>query len=296
MKILIAQQQYSRTDRSLSQYLEGDGHVCVLVHEAAAVVDEIYRETPDIILLCTRLHQPSCRHILQKIKSAPSTRDIPVLYLAPRNALQHLKRGYESGMYDYISLPWFPEEVSARLRNIQHVSDKARELEGLLVRDYLTGAYNRKYFMERFQEESTWAHRHGEPISVVMVDIDFFKKVNDTYGHCTGDHVLQQVSALIGSRIRPSDLAARYGGEEFIVLMSNTPAEVAYGVAESLRQAVAENEFYSEKRLPLSVTISAGVATFHGEPEVTVDNILGRADACLYRAKESGRNRVVCAA
>ncbi len=295
MKILITQQN-SRTDRSLIQYLESIGHVCVHVHEAAAVVDEIYRETPDVIVLCTRLQQPSCCHLLQKIKSAPSIRDIPVLYLAPRNALDHLKRGYEGGMYDYISLPWFPEEVSARLRNIQYVLDKAREIEKLLVRDYLTGVYNRKFFMERFQEESSWAQRHGESISVVMVDIDFFKKVNDIYGHYTGDHVLQQVSALIASRIRPGDLIARFGGEEFIILMPNTPAEVASGVAESFRQAVAENKFYSEKQLPFSVTISSGVATFHGEPEVTADNILGRADFCLYQAKESGRNRVVCAA
>ena len=295
MKILIAQQQNGSEDSSLTQYLESEGHICVHVNEASSVVDEIYRATPDVALLSTRLQQPNCHHILRKIKSAPSTREMPVFYLAPRNARHHLRRGYESGMYDYISTPWFPEEVRARLQNIRHVCDKVRELEGLLVRDFLTGVYNRKFFMERFQEEASWAHRYGEPISIVMLDIDFFKKINDTYGHCTGDHVLQQVSELIESRLRPGDIVARFGGEEFIILMSNTQSETAFGVAESLRAAVAGNEFYSEDRYRIPVTISAGVASFHGEPEVTVDNILGRADASLYRAKESGRNRVMCA-
>lgn len=295
MKILIAQHQNDSTDNSLSQYLEREGHTCVHVHHPAEVLDEIYRANPDIAVLCTGLQQPNCHHILKKIKSAPSTRDIPVFYLASRNARNHLRRGYESGMYDYLSMPWFPEEVSARLQNIRQVCDKVRELEGLLVRDYLTGAYNRKFFMERFQEESSWAHRYGEPISIVMIDIDFFKKINDTYGHCTGDHILQQISEIIMERIRPSDIFARFGGEEFIILMSNTDAETAYASADNLRLAVAGHEFYSDDRLRFSVTISSGVATFHGEPEVTVDNILGRADAALYRAKANGRNVVILA-
>ncbi|HSW62051.1 MAG TPA: diguanylate cyclase [Dissulfurispiraceae bacterium] len=295
LKILIARKVNGGTSRSLIQLLESKGYVCVHVRESSSVIDEIYRETPDVIVLCVGLRQPSCRQILQKIKSAPSTRDIPVFYLAPRNARSHLRKGFESGMYDYISTPWFREEVTARLQNSRFVYDKVREVERMLDRDYLTGAYNRKFFMERFQEESSWAHRHGEPISIVMIDIDFFKKINDTHGHSTGDLVLQQITKLIESRIRLSDIMARFGGEEFIVLMSNTGAETARAVAESVRQAVAENEFYSENRLRLPVTVSAGVAMFHREPEVTVDNLIGRADAALYRAKETGRNRVICA-
>jgi len=295
VKILIAQDQNGCKDDSLSQYLESEGHICIHVQHPSAVLDAIYRENPDIAVLCTRLQQPGCHYLLKKIKAAPSTRDIPVFYLAPRNARSHLRRGYAGGMYDYISMPWFPEEVSARLQNIRQVCDRVRELEGLLVRDYLTGSYNRKFFMERFQEESSWAHRYGEPISIVMIDIDYFKKINDTYGHCTGDHVLQQVCELITARLRANDILARFGGEEFIILMSNTDAGVAYAAAEARRQAGAGNGFYSDDRLRFSVTISAGVATFHGEPEVTVDDILGRADAALYRAKEQGRNVVVIA-
>lgn len=278
---------------SLISFLESEGYEVVHVHHAASVVDEIYRESPDIAVLCTRLQQPRCHDILGKIKSAPSTRDIPVFFLSSRTARSHLRKGFESGMHDYISMPWFPEEVSARLQNIRQLCDKLRELEGLLVRDYLTGAYNRKFFMDRFQEESSWAHRHGEPISVIMIDIDFFKRINDNHGHCTGDYVLQQISELISSRLRSGDILARFGGEEFVVLMSNADAETSLAVAESVRQAVAENDFYSEKRLRIFVTISAGVAAFHGEPEVTVDDVIGRADAALYRAKEAGRNRVV---
>lgn len=295
MKILIAQPQNDPGDLSLSQYLESEGHTCIHVQQSAEVLEEIYRQNPDVAVLCTRLQQPSCHHVLKKIKSAPSTRNMPVFYLAPISARKQLRRGYEGGMYDYISLPWFPEEVSARLQNVGQVCDKVRELEGMLVRDYLTGAYNRKFFMERFQEESSWAHRYGEPISIVMIDIDFFKKINDTYGHCTGDHILQQVSELITKRLRANDFFARFGGEEFIILMSNTDAETAYATAEILRKAVAEHDFYSDDRLRFTVTISLGVATFHGEPEVTVDNLLSRADAALYQAKSNGRNVVILA-
>jgi diguanylate cyclase (GGDEF)-like protein len=295
VKILIAQPQNDCIDNSLSQYLERDGHTCVNVQQSASVLDEIYRETPDIAVLCTQLKQPTCHTILKKIKAAPSTRNIPVFYLAPINARSHLLRGYESGMYDYISMPWFPEEVSARLRNIEQVCDKLRELEENLVRDYLTGIYNRKFFMERFEEESSWARRYDEPISVVMIDIDFFKKINDTYGHSTGDHVLQRLSGIVSACLRPGDIFARFGGEEFIVLLPNTDAFTACGVGEALRLAVAESEFISDDDLKLSVTISSGIATFHGALECATDNILGRADAALYRAKANGRNVVVLA-
>jgi diguanylate cyclase (GGDEF)-like protein len=293
MKILIVQNHNNGTNCSLSRYLESTGHICIDVPQPSSAIDVIYRENPDIVMLSTHLRQPSCHMILERIKVAPSTRNIPVFYLAGRNARSYLRKGYTLGMYDYISLPIFPEEINTRLNNISQLFDKAREIEGLLIRDFLTGAFNRKFFMDRFYEEASWAHRYGEPISIIMIDIDLFKKINDRYGHCTGDHVLQQVSRIVTSHLRGNDVFARFGGEEFIILMPNTDADEAFAFAETLREVIARSEFYSDDKLRFSVTISAGVATFHGEPEMTMDNILCQADTALYQAKEQGRNIVI---
>ncbi len=158
--------------------------------------------------------------------------------------------------------------------------------------DYLTGLCNRRYFIEQGEAELARSLRYNSPLSMLMLDIDHFKKVNDTYGHKTGDVVLQRLSQICRDALREIDIPARLGGEEFAILLPETAGEKAFEVAERLRQIIAEAAVPLEQGLPLHFTVSIGVATFKGD-HLNIDMLLSLADQALYQAKNSGRNKVV---
>jgi len=160
------------------------------------------------------------------------------------------------------------------------------------VRDGLTGVFNRKHLEERLAAELEASKRHGTPLSVILVDVDHFKYVNDTYGHLAGDAVLKNVATLVGQGIRQEDTIGRYGGEEFVVVCRNAAVVDAVALAERVRWTIwnALTLFESHQ---IRVTVSAGVASLLCAPEPTRSGLLGVADARLYKAKQGGRNRVV---
>lgn len=163
--------------------------------------------------------------------------------------------------------------------------------EHLLARtDSLTGVRNRRHFYDIASHEFTVARRYAQDISVILLDIDFFKRVNDTYGHERGDVVLRKVAELASSEVREADLLARFGGEEFIVLLPNTPSSVAATVAERMRAQIENHNWAASSGIE-GLTISAGVADF-GHAPATLDELIRRADSALYSAKSNGRNRV----
>ncbi len=167
-----------------------------------------------------------------------------------------------------------------------------RRVYDAAIKDGLTGVFNRKYLEERILTELAYAARHGTPLSVVIFDVDHFKRVNDTHGHLSGDMVLKVVAQILQQGLRAEDVVARYGGEEFVLLLRGTPAPQAVQVADRIRQVVEATPIHSGGTT-ISVTASAGVScsTELAEPERAA--LLGTADGRLYRAKESGRNRVV---
>jgi diguanylate cyclase (GGDEF)-like protein len=170
-----------------------------------------------------------------------------------------------------------------------------RRLYESSTKDALTRAFNRKYFTERLVAEVAHSRRHRVKLSVLMLDVDEFKKVNDTYGHLVGDMVLRMVAAAIARLIRVEDLLARYGGEEFVILARSTGRSDAAILGERVREAVAAVEVpIGDGDPPLSVTISIGVSTLaDAGPEAGPDELLGLADKRMYMAKEQGRNRVI---
>jgi len=161
----------------------------------------------------------------------------------------------------------------------------------LSITDSLTKAYNRQYLYQRLPEEMDRSRRYGDDLSLALLDIDLFKRVNDTYGHPAGDFVLKEVVRLTRQQVRDVDALVRYGGEEFLVLLPNTPVDGALVFAERIRQAIGQAELrWSDQKL--KITVSVGVAEF--TPDVATDELfLKRADEALYRAKQQGRNRVV---
>jgi diguanylate cyclase (GGDEF)-like protein len=177
--------------------------------------------------------------------------------------------------------------LATATQNARYV-DKVRQLA---YRDGLTGVFNRRYFESRLVEEITRAARYGGGVSLLMIDLDHFKKINDEFGHMLGDDVLRAVSAVFVRQLRKVDVVCRYGGEEFTVILPATQGASAASVADKLRRAVANAQF---SEIPYAITVSIGVAEFpaHG---ITRDDIVGAADTALYVAKEAGRNRVCLA-
>ena len=160
-------------------------------------------------------------------------------------------------------------------------------------RDVLTGVFNRRYFMEEFDRELARAERTLNPLTLLLIDADHFKRINDAYGHATGDDVLRQLAQSIAGSMRPYDRLARYGGEEFVAVLPGATLDEAYAVAERVRDAVAGTPFALRNGEPLRVTVSVGVSEL--EPgDVRGAAMFDRADSALYRAKDAGRNRCLC--
>lgn len=166
-----------------------------------------------------------------------------------------------------------------------------KRLERISIEDHLTGIYNRRYFFDLAEKEVERAKRYGNPLSVVILDADHFKKMNDTYGHLIGDQILVNLAKLCSENIRGQDILARYGGEEFVILMPEANQEAAQNSAERLRKIVAKTSMITGG-LDVMITISLGVASWENGSALDFNALLARADRALYQSKETGRNRV----
>jgi len=235
------------------------------------------------------------------MKSRPDLQDTPVIMLTGRDDRELKIKGLGQGASDYITKPFDAEELVARVKvhlKIKNLQDDLKRTNELLLElsntDHLTGLFNRRYLMESLGKEVQRSLRKGGNLSLIILDIDHFKQVNDTYGHLQGDIVLQKVAQLLQKELRAYDTAARYGGEEFIAVLPDATLEAAKFVAERVRASVQSTRFSGELSR-LSLTISLGVAMFSPQGCGTVDGFIKLADDALYRSKANGRNRVEAA-
>lgn len=241
--------------------------------------------------------------LCSQLRSLERTRFLPLLLVAEQGADDMVARALDLGVNDYILRPIDPNELVARSltqirrkRYNEHLRLNLQHTMELAIVDGLTGLNNRRYLDNHLKILFDRAAVRGRPISICMTDIDRFKLVNDTYGHDVGDEVLREFAARIRSTVRGADLACRYGGEEFVVVMPDTPMELAASVAERLRAIVEDKPFYVRSiDRELSITASLGIATSSGAFGAPGE-ILKQADKALYEAKHAGRNRVVAAA
>lgn len=253
----------------------------------------------DLILCDLEMPRMDGFKLMAMVKAREDLRDIPIIMLTGREGRELKIRGLEQGACDYVTKPFDPGELMARVKiqlKIKMLQDELKKSNDLLKRlsntDHLTQLYNRRYMMEVLERELARAERQKAPLSLVMMDIDHFKSVNDRYGHQQGDTVLATIASLARNALRSYDFAVRYGGEEFVLILPSTPLGEAILVAERIRRLI-EQHCFEKEIASLRVTISMGVSTYPANCVTSATELIREADAALYRAKQGGRNRVV---
>ncbi|UGV27121.1 PleD family two-component system response regulator [Rhodopseudomonas boonkerdii] len=257
----------------------------------------------DLLIVSLSLTNFDGLRLCSQARSLERTRQIPILAIADIDNNTRLLRGLEIGVNDYLTRPVDKNELLARARTqvrrrryTDHLRDNVQHSIEAAITDGLTGLHNRRYMESHLQTLAEQAVTRSKPLALMILDIDYFKSINDTHGHDCGDDVLREFAVRIRKSIRGIDLACRYGGEEFVIVMPETDMHVAGMVAERLRRSIAGESFSIDRgNKRIEVTISIGLATLEKKSESIAD-VLKRADVALYRAKHDGRNRVVAAA
>lgn len=241
--------------------------------------------------------------LIARLSSGEAAKRMPILAVVDPDDSARAVRALELGAHDIIYRPVDPDELAARARSLvkrkRYVDALRNSLDQsleLAVTDQMTGLFNRRYLAGHLEPLVQRAARGGEPVSLLVADIDYFKRINDGFGHDVGDEVIKEFAARLASNFRPVDIACRYGGEEFVVVMPGTRGDYACLVAERLRRHVAGAPFPIRGGAErIDVTVSIGVAVSEMGAD-TADRLLKRADEALYKAKQTGRNRVMAAA
>lgn len=248
---------------------------------------------PDLILLDIIMPGIDGYEVCKKIKGASQTKNIPIIFVTGKVNEEEEIRGFKLGAVDYIKKPYNSVIVKARVSMHLELKRYRDHLEDISYLDGLTGISNRRKFDEYL--DSTWnlAVRVSMPVSIVMMDIDFFKQYNDNYGHQGGDDCLIKIAQVLSKTIvRKTDFLARYGGEEFVCVLSNTDADNAFIIAEKLRLDVMSLKIpHAYSSVEKIVTISVGVATRFPTKNLSFTELVEDADKALYKSKESGRNK-----
>lgn len=280
----------------LTAQLGAHGYRVVQATNGREALERLWQDSPDVALLDIDMPELDGMEVLDVVVGEPELATIPVLFLTGRASPEDVAEGLARGAHDYLRKPVESTELAARVRaalRTKRLADELRErnaqLQRLATTDELTGLYNRRHLGRELERLILRARRHGQLISVAMLDIDHFKAVNDEHGHAVGDTVLVEVAARLERRLRGDDLVGRWGGEEFLFVLSETPAEGAQIVAESVR-AVIGDEPIALAVGAVAVTASIGWASW--EMSDGSDDLLARADLALYAAKAAGRNTV----
>lgn len=308
MNVLVVDD--SRTIRAgMCQLIKRMGHSIVEAENGEQALAVYQQARPDLVMIDVSMPVMDGYEAARAIRRLNPDDWTPIIFLSSMEADQDLDRAIEAGGDDYLVKPVSFVVLNAKIRALSRLEAMRRkslelssqlaqansELEKLSRMDGLTGINNRRAFDHCLQAEMPRAARTGEPLSLILIDIDYFKLFNDTYGHQGGDDCLRQVAeALNRVSQRPGDMAARYGGEEFAIVLPETSLEGTTAVAESaIRQIQALAIAHARSPIAPVITLSMGVVTLIVDQATTPEHIIGRADHALYEAKEQGRNRFV---
>jgi two-component system, cell cycle response regulator len=297
----------SRTQAEwLVQVLRREGYEVAIAPDGRDAIRRVRSEPPDLVLLDMILPDMDGLEVLRVIKARSEEHFVPVILLSVKSDLESRVAGLRIGADDFLAKPFADAEIQARaaaMLRIKSLQDQLRsakgQLEKLSVTDGLTGLYNHRHFQERLAEELRRSQRYADPVSLMMLDLDHFKAVNDRYGHPFGDRVLRDTAELLRSSVRDPDICARYGGEEFAIILPKTHVQGALAVAERIFRSLRAKTYACEggasgaaRGEQVCVTASIGIA-FYPSKDVTSPELLVKfADEALYRAKGDGRDTI----
>lgn len=279
--------------------LAGLFSVFIEAEDGLAAIKSFVEEKPGFII--TDIEMPSINgyRFISTIRNMEDGRDVPIILLSgTKDTLRKKLTGFNLGASDFLMKPFESEELVARVKSLLRVRslmDELKEknslLEKLAVTDELTGLYNRRHFFESTHAQMALGLRHNFKVACLLMDIDLFKKINDTHGHMAGDEVLRKIGALLKACKRDGEELARFGGEEFVMCLFNTDSESAVLAAERFRRLVKEHDF-SSIAPGLKVTLSVGVAVWPQGRATSIDELVRAADKALYKSKALGRDMV----
>lgn len=281
-----------KTNVNILKLLFKDDYDVSVAHDGESALDQVNLYLPDLILLDIEMPGIDGYEVCRRLKADPHTKKVMVVFITSKDGDENETKGLELGAIDYITKPFRLPIIKARVRNLIGMKKMQDTLENLSSIDGLTGIPNRRYFEQTLHQEWRRAIRSKAPLSLIMMDIDYFKKFNDHYGHPSGDECLKSVAkTMSGPPHRSSDFVARYGGEEFVAVLPDTEITGAFTVGERIRQNVRDLQIHhAQSPVDDYVTISAGISsmipTNNHEPGILIE----RADKALYLAKKEGRN------
>jgi len=275
--------------RSVSDYFREQGHTvhhCVDgVNGLASACESEYQ----VIILDRMLPQLDGLNFVRKLRERAMT--TPVIYLTTMGGIDDRVEGLEAGGDDYLAKPVDPSELRARIMAGKRILDLQQSLRFTATHDFLTSLLNRSEILAAIHREFSRGGREGKPATVIMADIDHFKRINDSMGHAAGDEVLKEVSRRLKSDLRPYDFVGRYGGEEFLIILPGCELTVGARRADEIRNLVSKDPIYTPFGTT-SATVSLGVTATSPGHDQSVSDLLREADVSMYAAKKNGRNRV----
>jgi diguanylate cyclase (GGDEF)-like protein len=258
----------------------------------------VEKEKIDLILLDIMMPKMNGFEVCQTLKTNEKTKNIPIIFISSLTDETNIEMAYEIGANDYITKPFKPKELLAKVKRelqiqslINSLEQSKKELELLASTDSLTKLYNRRYFTQASLHILNLCKREKKQLSLLIIDIDKFKFINDNHGHKIGDNVIIHMANILLNDTRQSDISCRFGGEEFVVLLPNTPLEDGVILANKLRKKV-ESSILKTDNGDLKYTISLGVSSVDIEIDDDIEEALKKADKALYTSKNLGRNRV----
>jgi diguanylate cyclase (GGDEF)-like protein len=279
----------------LGETLKADYQIKLATNGFKAIEIASSDNPPDLILLDIMMPNMNGFEVCTKLKEEKKTRNIPIIFISAMDDESDETKGLELGAVDYIKKPFSLPIVKARVRTHMELKKHRDTLENLSTIDALTGLANRRRFDEYYNSEWKRSTREGTLLSMIMIDIDFFKLYNDNYGHATGDECLKQVTKCLDDIVnRPADLLARYGGEEFVCILPKTNIHGALQIGEIMREKIEKLQIpHQHSIITDHVTISLGAATLLPKDTIASDVLLEAADKCMYQAKAGGRNQII---
>ena len=290
LSVLVIEDHPDQRDL-LAIVLQREGYRVVTAANGMDALEKLQQEQVHIALSDIMMPKMDGFELINKIRSNPALKNIYVILITARIQEGDRVRGLDMGADDYITKPFSFSELLARVRVGSRVVQYQQHLEHQSQVDSLTGLFNRRAFEKKVEEEFERAKRYNHPLSLLILDIDNFKVINDTYGHHGGDTALIKISETLKGRTRRSDFPSRYGGEEFVLILPETDAENAIQVAGKIHEEIRGSQFGTTGR-PFLLTVSIGVSSSSNKEYSDWREMLADADRALYVAKNSGKDRI----